>query len=418
MISLSNLKFTNPQANTLDDSTHEYVNIEILNEYSPENTQPKPIIFAQTKSSAIVDKANDYYLSVTRWNIQSNLPVLIPDILINPVAPVPEKWETSYRLAFGISQPEGTVINPTNPAYTVAGVAYSQPLQFSSLLIDTNYQNQLTYPKNTEELYSNPYFYIHYVDTFCDMINNAINDYLEIGGGITWTKKPYFKWDSNAGKIVYYAPNQQPSGVGGFAAGDQMVLLMNQPLYNLLSTFRFGYIAQGAGNSALFPETQVCRYVLGDSITSANQQTTGDYTIKIQQSSSVANWSPAKALVFLSTSLPVEPQMSGAPFNLNSINPTTTSNIYQQQGISTVLTDFVLPFVSGVEATNQPLYYLPTAEFRLIDLLGESAVNQLYITVSWRDKFGVLHPVTLDAGASAQILILLRKKRFNGGTVE
>jgi len=105
--------------------------------------------------------------------------------------------------------------------------------------------------------------------------------------------------------------------------------------------------------------------------------------------------------------------MSGAPTNLNLINPSTSSNIYAQQGITKVLTDFSIPFTSGVEATNQYIYYTPTSEYRLIDLIGSNNLNQLTISVSWRDKYGVLHPMTLDAGANASLLIMLRKKKFN-----
>ena len=56
---------------------------------------------------------------------------------------------------------------------------------------------------------------------------------------------------------------------------------------------------------------------------------------------------------------------------------------------------------------------MPTSEFRLIDLLGNGNLQQLTIAVYWRDKYGVLHPMTLSAGCSADILVLLRKKSYN-----
>ena len=79
-----------------------------------------------------------------------------------------------------------------------------------------------------------------------------------------------------------------------------------------------------------------------------------------------------------------------------------------------MLTDFVIPFTTGVEATNQQIYYIPTSEYRLIDLLGNNNLNELTISVFWRDKYGGLHPMTLDAGAAASMLIMLRKKKYNG----
>jgi len=140
----------------------------------------------------------------------------------------------------------------------------------------------------------------------------------------------------------------------------------------------------------------------------------GDFIKIYQQSSSVVNWSPVSSIVFTSGTIPIEPQMSGAPDNLNTIDPISQSSIYEQQGITKVLTDFVIPFTTGVEATNQQIYYIPTSEYRLIDLLGNNNLNELTISVFWRDKYGGMHPMTLDAGASASMLIMLRKKKYNG----
>ena len=121
-----------------------------------------------------------------------------------------------------------------------------------------------------------------------------------------------------------------------------------------------------------------------------------------------------KRLVFVSISIPVEVQYSGAPFNLNIIDPSTTSTIFQQQSTIKTLTDFIIPYNTGTETSaGQQIYYLPTAEYRLIDLLGNSPLNQLNIQVLWRDKYGAYHQFFLEVGAAADILIMLRKKKFN-----
>ena len=90
MISLNNLKYLGAHVNSDDNSTHEYVNIEIINEFSNNNTLPKPMIFDQVKTANIVDVTSDYFLSIVRWNIQSNLPVIIPEMANNA--------QTNYRI--------------------------------------------------------------------------------------------------------------------------------------------------------------------------------------------------------------------------------------------------------------------------------------------------------------------------------
>jgi len=407
MISLQNLKFTSSHANTEDASTHEYLNIEMVNEYSTVNTEPLPIIFQQVKAANIVNDVGDYFLSVVRWNIQSNLPVLVPDMLLYPALHAPT-FHTQYKLillySVGTLSGSKTFINPdvNNVGFVV---------DYEPEIFNQNIVNSIFAPTSREQVLNNPYYYIKSVDTFLRMLNNTITTNIATIGA-TWTKPPYFEWDAQSQKIVYNRPNSTPV-LAGVSADASWYIAVNQPLYNLLNTFRFEYFPINSGNDQWYPSNIETRYLLNNDILPTTALSVGDYSPYTQQASSVVNWSPAEAIVFSSGTIPVEPQMSGAPTNLNLINPSTSSNIYAQQGITKVLTDFSIPFTSGVEATNQYIYYTPTSEYRLIDLIGSNNLNQLTISVSWRDKYGVLHPMTLDAGANASLLIMLRKKKFN-----
>jgi hypothetical protein len=409
MISLQNIKYLQPHANSDEDSTHEYINLQMINEYTDENTTPKEMIFSQTKTSNIVDVTEDYYLSVIRWNIQSNLPVLIPDMILYPPNQ-PITNITNYRLSILYSKTENSTTTYINPSTTIEK---SVPLIYLPEIIDPLLESQLTAPSIKPEIYSNEYYYIKSVDTFCQMINKAIELFLsQLVPTATWVHKPFFQWDSATQKLVFYRPNSVPTGVIGTDATSQWYIAVNQPLYNLLNTFRFKYFA--TINNNFFPESTETRYLLDTNVLQPEQQqSTGDFTAYLQQSSSVVNWSPCQSIVFVSSTIPIEAQYSGAPVNLNNINATTSSNIYQQQSIVKVLTDFIIPFNNGTEATNSQIYFIPQSEYRLVDLLGNSNLNKLSIQVFWRDKFGTFHPMTLDAGASADILIMLRKKSFN-----
>jgi len=409
MISLQNLKYLAPHANTDDASTHEYINLQMVNEYTPNNTQPKTMVFDQTKTSNVVDITSDYYLSVIRWNIQSNLPVLVPDMQLYPTNILYTGF-TTYKLALMYSKViDGNIYyyNPSiNDSKTVT-------LVYLPEVIDPVYISTLKAPTNKEDTLGNPFYYIRNVDTLCQMMNKAIDFFFTslIPSG-TWVHKPYFQWDSASQKLVFNRPNSVPSGVAGTDQTSQWFVAVNQPLYNLLSTFRFKYFAP-YGNK-YYPQTTDARYVLDTNVLQPEQQQSiGDYTPYLQQSSSVVNWSPCQSIVFVSSTIPVEAQFSGAPVNLNTTDGSTQSDIYQQQSVVKVLTDFIIPFNSGVEATNSQVYYIPQSEYRLIDLLGNKPLNQLTIQAFWRDKYGTYHPMTLDAGGSADILLLLRKKSYN-----
>lgn len=409
MISLQNLKFLSPHANTNGNSVHEYLNLQMVNEYSENNTLPKLMIFDQTKTSTIIDVADDYFLSVIRWNIQSNLPVLVPDMYLYPPGNT-YTARTNYYLSMVYSKTASGITQYYNPSNIDPP---EQVLFFLPETIDDTYIANLNAATNKEEVLGNPFYYIKSVDTLLQMMNKAIDSFITnyVPTG-RWVHRPYFQWNASAGKIVFNRPNSVPDGVLGTDNTSEWFITVNQPLYNLLNTFRFKHFIKDA---LQFPvNIPTCRYLLDTNVLQPQQlQTTGDFTQYIQQSSSVVNWSPAQSIVFISSTIPVEPQYAGAPVNLNTTDGTTQSTIYQQQSIVKVLTDFIIPFNTGVEATNSQVFYIPTSEYRLIDLIGTGSLQQLTIQVFWRDKFGSYHPMTLDAGASADIVVLLRKKSFN-----
>ena len=168
-VPLNQLKYLAPHANTDNNSTHEYLNMQIVNEYSPNNTEPQPLIFNQTKTSNVIDVAGDYYLSVVRWNIQTNLPVLIPDMDLATPGFV-YTGHTIYRVALLFTTNSGGTYNLGSP-FPSATVDFIPEVKSQTIL------STLTQPASIEETYNNPFFYLKYVDSFLIMINTAIQDY-------------------------------------------------------------------------------------------------------------------------------------------------------------------------------------------------------------------------------------------------
>ena len=286
-------------------------------------------------------------------------------------------------------------------------------LLFIPETINTDYASLLNYPQSKEEIYANPYFYIKYVDTFCRMINDAIDEAFKTINGATWAHLPYFEWNSVEGKLVYNQPLSNPV-VPNVPTNAKWFISVNQPLFSLLNTFRFKFFAKNAGNSAIYPEDLECRYLLDTNILfDGTAQSSGEYVSYIQQISSVQTWSPIVSFVFCSTILPIENQITGQPQNLNSIDPSLSDSIIAQSNQQKVLTDFITPLTTGVEQTNQIIYYIPQGEYRLVDLIGNTSLQQLSLEVYWKDKLSTLHPLTLDAGASSDLLCMLRRKTYN-----
>ncbi len=314
-------------------------------------------------------------------------------------------YVTSSQLIFPFNK------NVTTTSYNLAGDGCVN-LIFIPEVVNTAYDANLLYPKSKEQLFSNPYFYIKYVDTLCRMINNAIAEAFHSIPGASWQYLPYFIWDSVAGKLVYNQPTSTPTGTPA-PAGAKWYVAVNQPLFNLLNTFRFKFFPTNSGNGAIYPENIDCRYLLDTNILyNGTTQPSGEFESYVQQVSSVQTWTPVQSLVFISSLLPTEPQMTGIPSNISN-NPTTSSAAVAQTNLSKVLTDFIIPLTSGVELTNQIVDFSNSGEYRLVDLIGGQSLNQISLEVYWKDKYGVLHPVYIDAGTNADLLCMLRKKSYN-----
>jgi hypothetical protein len=128
------------------------------------------------------------------------------------------------------------------------------------------------------------------------------------------------------------------------------------------------------------------------------------YTQMFQEFSTIDTWSPVASIVFTSNTLPIISNQLSAPLIFN--NGQTSTGIGNNANFAQVITDFV---------TNQQVFkpnilYTPTAEYRRIDMTGNTPLTNIDINVYWRDKLGQLIPFLLASGATATIKFLFEKK--------
>jgi hypothetical protein len=100
----------------------------------------------------------------------------------------------------------------------------------------------------------------------------------------------------------------------------------------------------------------------------------------------------------------------GQPSILNGTAPNQQVVGYSAN-IFPIVTDFIVPF----SATNQyvpDISYVPSGDYRMVDLYGESPANQIDIQVYWKDQYGVLHPFLLGSGCSGSIKVMFRRKDY------
>ena len=109
-------------------------------------------------------------------------------------------------------------------------------------------------------------------------------------------------------------------------------------------------------------------------------------------------------LVFTSSLLPINNELvpsislgGGAPGGV-------------QRNSLSVLTDFEISQTSSTSGPRGSVQYLPTAEYRMISMTGNNAIDTIDINVFWIDKRGILRPVMLSPGAGMNIKLMFRKK--------
>jgi hypothetical protein len=125
---------------------------------------------------------------------------------------------------------------------------------------------------------------------------------------------------------------------------------------------------------------------------------------------------PVQSIVFTSTILPVVMESVGTPLILNGTSSSQIS-IGSTANVFPVVTDFIVPF-SATNGYVPDVSYVPSGEYRLVDLYGESPANQVDIQVYWKDQYGLLHPFYLGSGCSGSLKLMFRRKDYNDVSIQ
>jgi hypothetical protein len=140
------------------------------------------------------------------------------------------------------------------------------------------------------------------------------------------------------------------------------------------------------------------------------QNTIVTYVQMYQEVSTISLWNPIAPLVFCSSMLRIYPTQTSKPKIISNESNTLSSN-----GDNSNLTNILSDFEVAIQDTNsyRPfILYSPQSEYRLMDMYSSSNLNRINISVFWKDHFGNLNPFYLDAGCSAHMKLMFRRKDF------
>lgn len=375
-----------------------------------------------------------------QYNARYVIKTLTPTV-ITANAPLLKNVIVPTYTGGGFFLPQGDYYNITPYVMTMnftssllVPYSYSQPITFQP--------NDLTQPKpqwnpaNQQALsledITAQYYYVYNYEVWINQVNQAMTNafwglsgrvYATSAGTLPMTGStatnyapPSVSWNS-AEDIAIITADNTGFGQSSGAAKNIVFISFNQPLSTLLDSFPYSYPDVNADSNLysylIFNTSAGAGFFIVQNYTVYPPVVTNGYLgIQIYQDHQTASLlNPVQSIVFTSTLLPVVMENVGQPLILNGTAP-TQQVIGSSANIFPVVTDFIVPF-SALNQYVPDISYVPSGEYRLVDLYGTSPANQVDIQVFWKDQYGILHPFLVGSGCSGSLKLMFRRKNFN-----
>ncbi len=422
----------------IKDDDHVYYNISIFPDRTYNNPQEFPASFIEVRSDAIIDKPEQYHMSVIRFSVPGEA---IP-IFIYP-----------------------HIKNSQTGIYTVNNMAYSVTLSTGG----NDYQTFITYVANTTEFNSTQvqYYYIYSYQAFINMINTAFATSFAAlktaNPGVAATRAPYLIFNPATEIISLIFQNSYLGSINVFMNGilnlffDNFNVILND--FNAINGKAVQFILPTSLNNCYSecPQNLVINTTAGSNIitsaglfsinndgatvsspnipanttatfNNANQMTlsenatvtgqtnaifqTSNLTKMDQEFPSLFYWNELKSIAITSSTIPTKKEFLPEGLEITDV----TINVIQSQSTAStnnfrrIIADFEPQITTGVDS-RQIIQYLPTAEYRRVDLKGTVPLTMFDIQIYWVSIYGIFYPVTLLPFAnSVSVKILFEKK--------
>jgi len=361
-----------------------YYDLEIINNDLKGNNAPIPISFTENRSNAYLHKPEDYYMSVVRFEVQTgnSLPVFIPLVQLGQ-----------------------SDINLLIYSVTLTYKNYEQQ-EYIYFIPDDLTQSLPQPPLDFQDLTSSYYFLSHY-QSFINMLNlcfktcltNLNNKVIAGGDNLPSLIPPFMEFDPNN----FVAILDCDEAGYDLNINNPIKLYMNSPLYNLFNTFPSTVISNNSQNGK-----NVLLSIFNNNNNNVLNLTNYNVLQTYQEGTTIALWNPIMSIVFTTSLLPIISTNIGQPKIFGVQNPSISTN----SNIGNIISDYVV----NVDALNRykpNILYIPSSEYRLISLTGNSPISAIEISAYWKDYYGNLHPLYLNTNCAASIKILFRRKDYN-----
>jgi len=367
-----------------------YYDVNVVNLDSKDNRRPTRTVFNQTRSTPYIKDPSKYYLSIIRWTLDSfTLPIFIPQMSRLAGSPGHNENETSYTvtmeyLNFIIRKP-----------MTFIPQDQSAEVPISPANLPNGIQNN-----------NGGYYNVYSTQYVIYLVNNCIKECFDelqalSGGTLPTDKTPFLTFDTMTNIAVMNLPEV---GFGKDTPGGQINLYFNTLMGGLFNSFPYeiNYISSLGRNFKFLSDTLGVSTVISypPSAPAIDQY---DIIQVYQETSTVESWNPVASLAVMSNTLGVIQNIEGQPtvfYDNVVINGTGNNSVS-----SNLISDFV------ADTYRPSIIYIPSAEYRRIELTGNSPLSNLDLSLYWKDKLGNFHDFYLPSGGSATMKILFELKK-------
>lgn len=332
-------------------------NTEILAEYNVAKTIP------------VLDKPSNYYAAVVRFDVPLNA---VP-LLVIPI--VPNQGNANLTpFTFTINASSTNVIYAPDNDYTA-------PVQ-----------NQMTQVIT-------PYYYVYSFQNVLDAFNVALATSYTAAGSPGGAGAPFFVFN----------PVTQLVGLVVSVAfiSAAATISINAALTNYLEGFRLVYLSATNTLQFVLENNGINGFAIPGQTTAVASPPT--FLLISQEYTSMEYWLSLRKIVLVSTTIPISYEYTPA------YSPTGG-----QTGVSVsvpIITDFV-PNIESAQDSRSIAVYNPSAQYRLVDLLGDSPLYNIDLRIQWQDKLGNYYPMYIEPYQQASVKIgFFRRDLYEHPTV-
>lgn len=349
-------------------ANHIYYNITLANKNDPSN--PNQVSrFSETRPSPFIQYPKDFYLSTVRYNVSGQA---IPWFYFNNI---------NGGTPTGSSQPSYSITLEYKGNLYKTYVPYISNTTFVPDIPSASIQD----PNTIDNLA------VYSVELWVKMINSCFTTgYTTLQAanpGLPVADPPFLTFNGSTQLFTLYAD----TAVFNEALANPVNIYFSLSLFNKFSTF--SHIAQNT--TGLYFGTNGKDMKIRCFDTKINTEAIGGITyLKIQQEAkTISDCFDIQSLIITTNNIPSRDEYAQG-----------ASDIFP------ILSDFSVAGLLTTTSDRNNITYLPSAQYRYIDLISENPMKVLDVNFLWLDKYGKLRDVYIISGAQISVKMLFEHK--------